>query len=254
MHRKEKSDFRKSRFMRVLRLFMGFAIMIPVSGHAKIGKNISGSNSAPEKKSIITSRSLYTRLNLSKLGLSPDVFAKAFDGWSKLAERHELNKQHLLTILDLTQSSASKRFYIIDMERGIVVFNTYAAHGRNSGEEFAHSFSNDESSHKTSLGFYITSNTYNGKHGLSMQLKGVEKGINDLAEKRGIVLHGADYVSENFIKQTGRLGRSHGCPAVSNELKNPIIELLKDGSCLFIYYPDKDYQKKSTLLTHELTS
>ena len=121
------------------------------------------------------------------------------------------------------------------------MFNTYVAHGRNSGEEFAINFANTINSYKSSLGFYITGNTYQGKHGLSLRLKGIEKGINDDAEKRGIVMHGAKYVSESFIKQCGRLGRSEGCPAVPEELCTPIVNFIKDGSCVFVYYPDKNY-------------
>jgi hypothetical protein len=122
------------------------------------------------------------------------------------------------------------------------------AHGRNSGEEFARFFSNVPNSNQSSLGFYLTGNTYQGKHGLSLKLKGIEQGINHFAEERAIVLHGADYVSESFIKKHGRLGRSQGCPAVSQELSKPIIEKIKEGSCLFIYSPDSKYFKSTRLI------
>ncbi|MES2733250.1 MAG: murein L,D-transpeptidase catalytic domain family protein [Bacteroidota bacterium] len=191
---------------------------------------------------------LYKQLQLSKLGLKPEVFEKALLGWKAMAEQHLLNKSRLLSIVDLSQSSTHKRLYIIDMEKEKVAYHTYVAHGRNSGEEYARAFSNTPESFQSSLGFYLTGETYQGKHGFSLRLKGLEQGINHLAEERSIVMHGANYVSEAFIKQTGRLGRSQGCPAVCEALSTPIINLIKQGSCLFIYYPDTQYLKKSHLL------
>lgn len=194
---------------------------------------------------IIKNASLYERLCLSDLDLKEAIFEKAFKGWNSMIKKDELCNSHLLSIIDLSQSANLKRLYIIDIEKGEVLFNTYVAHGRNSGEEFAKSFSNKTNSYKSSLGFYITGNTYNGKNGLSLHLKGVESGINNFAEKRSIVMHGASYVSEPFIKENGHLGRSLGCPVVPLEFNEAIVNLLKDGSCLFIYYPDAYYLKKS---------
>jgi hypothetical protein len=128
------------------------------------------------------------------------------------------------------------------------LFNTLVAHGRNTGEEFAKFFSNEPSSYKSSLGFYSTKNTYNGQHGLSLTLAGQEPGYNSNAESRAIVMHGADYVCNQFACTNGRLGRSLGCPAVSYELSMPIINTIKNGSCLFVYYPDSKYLASSKLL------
>lgn len=192
--------------------------------------------------------SLYDELNLSQFGLSEEIFAKALTGWTSLFKKQHIEKPNLLSIADLSQSSNSKRLYVIDMEKRKILFNTYVAHGRNSGEEFALSFSNKPNSYKSSLGFYLTENTYEGAHGLSMKLKGVEKGINDIAEQRGIVVHGAPYVSESFINQFGRLGRSQGCPAVPEELCKPIVNSIKGGSCFFMFYPDSNYFNMSVLL------
>lgn len=192
--------------------------------------------------------SLYNELQLSQFGLSEDIFAKALTGWYSLFRKQHIKKPNLLSIADLSQSSKSKRLYVIDMEKKKILFNTYVAHGRNSGGEFALSFSNQPSSYKSSLGFYLTENTYYGTHGLSMKLKGVEEGINDIAEQRGIVMHGAHYVSESFINQFGRLGRSQGCPAVPQELCKPIVNYIQGGSCFFMFYPDSNYFRMSTLL------
>ena len=190
-------------------------------------------------------QNLYAQLHLADIGLKKIVYDKAISGWNILKKRNILPKSGLLTIVDFSQSSNSKRLYIIDLEKAVVVFNTYVSHGRNSGNEFAVSFANTQNSFKSSLGFYVSSQTYIGNHGLSMRLKGLEKGINDDAETRGIVMHGAVYVSEKFIKNCGRLGRSQGCPAVSQELSEPIINCIKNGSCVYMYYPDVSYRKHS---------
>jgi hypothetical protein len=200
------------------------------------------------KKILLKEYSLYDELNLSQLGLNKDIFDKAVIGWNAIFEKQNLENHNLLSIADLSQSSNFKRLYIIDMTKKKILFNTYVAHGRNSGEEFAHSFSNKHNSYQSSLGFYLTENMYHGKHGLSMKLKGIEYGINDNAENRGIVMHGATYVRESYIKQTGRLGRSQGCPAIPQELCEPIIRSIKGGSCLFIFYPDSNYFNRSKLL------
>jgi hypothetical protein len=200
-----------------------------------------------KRDNLTAPENLYNNLHLDNLGLNEDVFYKALNGWSKLNAQHALSNS-VLSIADFTQSSNRKRFYVIDVKNQKLLFNTYVSHGRNSGEEFAKFFSNEPSSFKSSLGFYITGNTYEGKHGLSLQLKGIENGINDLAEKRAIVIHGAAYVSESFIHQFGRLGRSEGCPALPEELSVPIVEEIKEGSCLFIYSPDIDYLRTTKLL------
>lgn len=193
----------------------------------------------------IAEASLYDQLGLSKLGLNKNVFDKAITGWNKLLKQKQVEKPGILSIADLSQSSTAKRLYIIDMQNKSVLFNTYVAHGRNSGQEYANSFGNRPESYKSSLGFYVTGATYTGAHGTSLRLKGYEKGINDNAEERGIVIHGAPYVSEWFIEQTGRLGRSQGCPAVPEDLCKPIVERIKDGSCFFMFYPDSNYLRTS---------
>jgi hypothetical protein len=138
--------------------------------------------------------------------------------------------------------------YVIDLKNQDVVFNTVVAHGRNSGGEYARSFSNKPSSNKSSLGFYITEGTYNGGNGYSLKLQGAENGINDKALARAIVMHGADYANEDIIGSKGYLGRSFGCPAVPQKYHKKIIDTIKDGNCLFVYYPDQTYLKKSKLL------
>jgi hypothetical protein len=173
-------------------------------------------------------------------------FTKAMNGFKHLKEQGKIKKD-LLTVIDFSQSSNTKRLWIIDMDTQTVLYNTLVAHGRNSGDEFATDFSNDNSSNKSSLGFYTTGEIYNGKHGQSLRLDGMESGINSNARSRGVVMHAADYVSDTFIKLHHRLGRSQGCPALPGNLTKEVINLIKDRSCLFIYHPTKNYIAKSTL-------
>ncbi len=208
----------------------------------------AGNNNAEKENIEPNAVTLYDQLQLSTIGLKAETFQKALAGYNELKKKNNLQKSAVLSIVDLSQSSNSKRLYIIDIEKRKLLMNTYVAHGRNSGEEFANSFSNKAESYQSSLGFYITGETYNGKHGLSLLLKGQEKGINDNAQNRAIVIHGASYVSEDFIKKYGRLGRSQGCPAIAEDLSEPIINLIKDGSCFFMFYPDQSYLKASRFL------
>jgi len=176
------------------------------------------------------------------------VFKEALTGFFNLREQNRIGKNYL-TIIDFSLSSNKERMWIIDMSRLEVIRLGLVAHGRNSGEEYASSFSNTILSNKSSLGFYITGKTYTGKHGLSLYLDGVEPGINDNARARAIVIHSAEYVSRKFIDEYGRLGRSFGCPAIPIEGHDRIINLLSGGSCLFIYYPDDNYLNTCRLLS-----
>ena len=189
-------------------------------------------------------QALYDSLGLGAKGLSQRAFELAWTGFSELKY-----SRPYLAIADFTQSSGKKRLYVLDMVKKELVIQTLVAHGRNSGEEYASRFSNREGSYQSSLGFYRTAGTYQGKHGLSLRLEGVEPGINDQAARRAIVMHGAEYVSEKFIRLTGRLGRSQGCPAIPVEEHRKLIGLLKEGSGLFIYADSDKYLADSPLLS-----
>ena len=184
--------------------------------------------------------------------LQSEVFYKAYLGFTNLKKEGKLDENsHLLTICDFSLSSSEKRLWVIDLTEKKVIFNSLVAHGKNTGEEFAQKFSNTESSLQSSLGFYITESTYNGSNGYSLKLLGMDSGYNDAALHRAIVMHGADYVSEDFIKNQKRLGRSWGCPAVPRALAEPIINTIKGKNCLFIYYPDNQYLSSSKWLKTE---
>ena len=195
------------------------------------------------------SADIYTAVKLAETGLGRNIFELAIKGLKRLDSDGKLLNPSIVTIADYSQSSNNKRLYVIDLKNMKLLFNTYVAHGRKTGEEFAKTFSNVEGSLKSSLGFYVTEHPIMGSHtGFSLLINGVEKGINDNAVKRAIIIHAAGYATESFIKKYGRLGRSLGCPALPPELNKPIIETIKGGTCLFIYNPDNKYIGKSTLL------
>ncbi len=177
-----------------------------------------------------------------------ESFSNAIKGYKKLKAQGKIENE-TLTIIDFSLSSNAKRLWVLDMVNNNVLFNTVVAHGRNTGVEFATRFSNKNNSNQSSLGFYITDNTYYGKNGLSMFLDGQEKGINDNARKRYVVFHGAKYANPDFVKRNGRLGRSLGCPAVPTAVNKAIINTIKNKSCLFIYHPNQEYLNKSNLLS-----
>lgn len=209
--------------------------------HLKPNTSIHTNNKAEE----IFSSLLFENINQ----LKAEVFYKAFQGFVNLKNAGKLEQDsHLLTVCDFSLSSSQRRLWVIDLNKKKIVFNSLVAHGKNTGEEFAQSFSNTESSLQSSLGFYITETTYNGSNGYSLKLEGMDLGYNDAALQRAIVMHGADYVSENFVKSQKRLGRSWGCPAVPRELAEPIINTIKGKNCLFIYYPDSKYLSTSKWL------
>lgn len=190
---------------------------------------------------------VFDSLGLEEIGLSKKVFAMAIRGMYKLVKSGQVN-HNILSICDFSQPSVNKRLYVIDLDNYSLLYNTYVAHGVKSGKENASVFSNKPSSHKSSLGFYVTGQTYKGSNGYSLKLRGMEKGINDYAMKRGIVMHGADYVNEEYISSQGYIGRSYGCPAVAPEISEELIDQVKDGTCLFIYHPSTSYKSRSSLL------
>lgn len=153
-----------------------------------------------------------------------------------------------LTIIDYSQPSDQKRLWVVNLANNTVPYKTLVAHGKNSGTRVARHFSNRAGSHASSFGVFVTGKTYSGSKGYSMRLNGLEKGINDRALARAIVMHGAKYVSSNFLARAGRLGRSWGCPAVPTSLAKPIINRIKNGSMVFAYYPDQNWLTHSKYL------
>lgn len=197
----------------------------------------------------MAAETVYSKLNANHLSLPKmQSFSEALKGFYLLKEKGVIQKD-ILTLVDFSLSSNVKRLWVIDLATNTVLFNSLVAHGKNTGEEYATSFSNNSSSFKSSLGFYITGEIYQGKHGKSLKLDGLEKGVNDQARARGVVIHAADYVSDAFIKSNKRLGRSQGCPAIPAELATDLINTIKNKSCLFIYHPSRNYATIGKLLS-----
>lgn len=186
---------------------------------------------------------LYSSLCLDEKGLSKKAFDLAYKGYQKLLKKKLIANPGYLTICDMSQSSRKKRLYLIDLTNTQVLMHTWVAHGRNSGFEFATKFSNKLASRQTSLGFYVTMNTYYGEHGLSLRMRGLEPGFNDKAYRRAVVVHGA-----NYIGGQDKTGRSYGCPAIPKEEIETLINTIKEGTCLFIYHPSRNYLTKSKIL------
>jgi hypothetical protein len=192
--------------------------------------------------------SIYTEIHQAGANLSEEIFSLALSGFDKLNAQGRLSADSIITIIDFSKSSRENRLIVVDLKTKELLFKTIVAHGMNTGEEFARSFSNAMNSHKSSLGFYVTGGTYMGSNGFSMMLNGVEKGFNDKAKDRAIVMHGADYASEQVIRYKGYLGRSYGCPALPRPINKKIIETIKEGNCMFIYYPDQQYLRNSRMI------
>lgn len=233
-------------------LFASF-LLFPV---VKAGSN--DNNNFPAEKAVAVvektatsaeavATTLYDSLKLRTLGMNKQALLYAFKGQQALVDAGKVENSNILTVVDFSQTSDKKRFYIIDLENYKVLVNTYVAHGKNTGLQKAEKFSNRHESLQSSLGFYVTKGTYFGKHGLSLKLAGVEKGFNDNAESRAVVVHGANYIGEHRLGAP-YMGRSFGCPAVPQELSGKVINIIKGGTTMFIYHPSQSYLQNSDLI------
>lgn len=197
--------------------------------------------------------SIYSAMNLGNSGLSKEAFSQACKGYEYLVSNNNIHKAGIMTICDFSQCSNKKRLYVLDLNKGKILFNTYVAHGRNSGSDFATNFSNDNNSNESCLGFMITAETYKGDNGYSMRLDGLEKGFNDNVRSRAIVMHGSYYVGNDRALNGTMMGRSFGCPAVPASEVKKIINCIKGGSCFFNFYPNQDYTQNSKILNADFT-
>ena len=200
------------------------------------------------KKAELNIKELYNELNAAQYDLSFTAFRYAYIGYQTMKKQHRLNNKELFSIIDFTKDCNSKRFYTIDLEKMKIVYYTYVAHGKKSGERMATSFSDAVESNKSSIGFYITGNTYNGGNGYSLILHGDEKGYNSNLAKRSVVVHAADYANEDYIARNRRMGRSLGCPALPENIYKQVIETIKEKTMIFAYYNDAKYLKTSKYL------
>jgi L,D-transpeptidase catalytic domain len=210
----------------------------------------SASKSLELRRVINESALIYSHMELEKEGLSEKAFEYAWRGYHNLVKQGSIRNTSVLSICDFSQSSCARRMYVLDLQHQKLLYQTYVAHGQNSGNEYAESFSNEKDSYKSSLGFYVTQKTYYGRNGLSLHLNGVDKGYNDKALKRNIVLHGSAYVGDRYLQNFGTLGTSLGCPAIPAAISGRIIRKVRDGSCFFIYHPTSAYLDYSTVINN----
>ena len=191
---------------------------------------------------------LYSSIDLQKYNLPYAVFKYGMIGYYSLKQSGKLGDKNLLSIIDFTKPSTEKRFYTIDLDHLKVLYHSYVSHGKNTGENIAKAFSNIAQSNQSSIGFYTTAETYIGSKGYSLKLDGMEKGYNDKIRERAVVMHEAEYVSEHWIKQNGRLGRSQGCPALPKAIAHEVIDVIKGGTAIFAYFNDESYLSQSAYL------
>jgi L,D-transpeptidase catalytic domain len=222
---------------------------VSIKDHKETSVTIAGPALTAGVATENTNQELYNDLHLEENGMDLHVFDLALKGFTKLSNEGKINRQDKITIIDFSQPSNQKRLYVIDLNKKLVLFQSFVSHGRGTGELWAKSFSNQPSSYKSSPGFYITEKTYRGHNGYSLRLDGLETGINDNARNRAIVMHGAPYANESTINALGFLGRSEGCPALPYSIHKPVINTIKGGTCLFIYTADESYLSRSELLS-----
>lgn len=203
-------------------------------------------NKIPEYNFLKWSQELFEEIDDTELDI--EILRKAIKGCLKLYNKNEIEKPEIISIIDFSKSANRERLFIVDIKNKKLLFKELVAHGTKTGVEYAKYFSNKKYSNQSSMGFYVTGHTYIGKNGFSLKLHGKEKTFNSNAFERGVVVHGANYVSEKFIQKNGRLGRSFGCPTVPADKNEAIINTIKNGTCFFIYYPDKNYLSRSELI------
>ncbi len=226
-------------------LFTNFTNLTPAKSTA------TAQPAAAVKTDSVQRESLYDIMRLDTTGLSRDAFENAMTGYEHLQENGRIKNPDVLSIIDFSLPSTKKRLFVIDLKNKLLLFNTLVSHGRNSGKDIANTFSNKMNSFKSSLGFYITGDTYTGEHGYSLRLEGEEAGINDNALSRGIVMHSADYVNDKLGKLQGYIGRSLGCPAIPENVHRKVISSIRNGTCLFLYSPDKYYSAHTKILVKD---
>lgn len=228
-----------------MRVIVNFALVFLLSLSVVASERLVSSAFISCSNDSVQISELYQRLTPLNERPSLNVFMSGMEGFFALKNEGRITNEKYVTVIDFSLSSNVRRLWVIDTDSLTIVHYSLVAHGKNTGGEYALNFSNNVNSHMSSLGLFVTGNTYSGKHGLSLILDGAEIGINDNAKKRSIVIHGADYATRDFIKQHRRLGRSFGCPALPPAKSAAIIETIKAGTCLFIYYPEKSYFKRS---------
>ncbi len=231
-------------------LWTADASLVPVLECLQVDKDIPHQPTAEEKLDYHI-QEIYQSCQLEQKKLSFEVFRTAMVGYYNLQKKYTLKKSHIFSIVDYDQPSTHKRMYVLDLQQTKLLKHLLVAHGQETGWKYATDFSNRPQSHQSSLGFYKTAETYGGKYGYSLRLDGLEPGFNHKARSRAIVVHGADYVSQDFITKHGRLGRSWGCLTLTLEESKPVIDIIKGGSYIYVHKTQKHYLQASKYLKPE---
>ena len=226
-----------------MRKFCLFLVLFLIQFNYSFSSDVVSSEDAQDS-GVSACYELYVEMQLQD-EISYEAFEQAFWGYNKIKAQNK----DVLTLIDFSKPSTEERLYILDMKEKNILCSSLVSHGKKSGGNYATSFSNKKGSHKSSLGFYLTGDTYEGRNGYSLVLNGLERGINDRARARSIVVHGATYCDPLEIASSGRIGRSFGCPAVPEEVNQKIIDAIKGGTILFIYANDANYVRKSPVLS-----
>jgi hypothetical protein len=213
---------------------------------ARLGTPAAFTASAAARAAADFSRDSFANAELGSI--DTDVFELALSAASCAVKSGTVGRPRTLTVIDYSRPSSEKRLWVYDLNSRELLYEELVAHGQGTGANLAKQFSNKPDSHQTSLGLFVTDETYVGRNGYSLRLDGLDKGFNDRARDRAIVMHGAPYVSPSFVKANGRLGRSHGCPAVSDTVARQLIDRVKGGGLVFAYYPDAEFLKSSKYL------
>lgn len=227
-----------------------FAPMLLLALLAASSAAFAGSASRPATKPASPDlRDIASRLHAAAPDADPTVLKIALEARNCAVLGGAAPAGSRLAVIDYSRPSTQRRLWVFDLDRAQLLFDEYVAHGKGSGENMATAFSNQDSSHQSSLGLFMTGETYHGDNGYSLRMDGLEPGFNDKARERAIVMHGAAYVNPLQALRQGRMGRSFGCPALRPEVSRAVIDALKEGQMLFAYYPDQHYLAGSNFLT-----
>ena len=221
-------------------------LRVPIIGAALVAATLLVPNAIDASASVSFTRADFDSTSIGNI--ESDVFEMALDAASCAVRTGAVSAPETLTVIDYSKPSSERRLWVFDLKAKELVYEELVAHGQGSGANMATQFSNEDESHQTSLGLFVTRDTYVGKNGYSLRLDGLDRGVNDRARDRAIVMHGAPYVSEQFVKANGRLGRSWGCPAISAVVAKQMIDRVKGGGLVFAYYPDAKLLKTSRYL------
>jgi hypothetical protein len=230
--------------LRAAAVILSLAVITP--GTADAGKSAAADVALPVSASVTSVAAGWSAAAIRHV--DTDVFGMALTAAQCAVRSGAVKNLSTLTVIDYSKPSTEKRLWVFDVPSRTLLYEELVAHGQGSGDNMATAFSNDPETHRTSLGLFVTADTYVGKNGYSLRLDGLDRGFNDRARERAIVMHGAPYVSEDFARAQGRLGRSWGCPAVRQGIAAEMIDRVKGGGLVFAYYPDPQWLAQSQFL------